>query len=101
MGQREIHDLPVGRLVAIGLGGLILASACAFLGYLLAPQDAFFGERNSGLTRAVGMAALLAGSLALAAVPLYAAWIRQSATMLCVAVVIAGSAFLAVCAAAT
>lgn len=63
------QDLPASRLVLIEVAGLILACMCAFLGYLFAPRDAFFGEQNSGLPRVIGMAALLVGSVALTAAP--------------------------------
>lgn len=62
MRHPETQDLPAGRLVLIGVAGLILACMCAFLGYLFAPRDAFFGEQNSVVTRVIGMAALLVGS---------------------------------------
>jgi hypothetical protein len=101
MRGREPQDLPAGRLVLIEVAGLILACVCAFLGYLFAPRDAFFGEQNSGVTRVFGMASLLVGSVALAAAPLYAAWTRRSVALFGLAAVIAGFAFLGTYLAAT
>ena len=90
-----------GRLALVEIVGLFVAAFCGLVGYLFAPRDAFFGEQNSAITRVIGVGALLAGSMAATAGPLYAAWARRSTAWLCLAVAIAVGAFAAAILAAT
>ena len=90
-----------GRLVVVTVAGVAVAAWCGFVGYLLAPRGTFFGEHNSGGTRATGFAALLAGSVAFVAGPFYEAWIRKSVAMAAGGAVAAGVVLAAACLVAT
>lgn len=90
--------LTVAAGVALGVVGVLAAGFCALMAYLLAPEAAFFGDRNSTTARIVGIVCgLMVGPLLLAGFLVSA--FRQKATAelvaaSTVAVLISGGALL-------